>query len=66
MKEVEIKLERVNDKQILQIDNVAVPITDYQIKSSADGTTELIICMKGKSSIFDLSTNLQESKQYDL
>ncbi len=57
---MEVAIKRVDEKNILIIDDSSIPILDYSIKSSADGTTELNVTITGISSIFDLSTILEE------
>lgn len=53
-----ISIERI-DKQIIAIVNgTELPVKDYKIISSADGTTELEITIEGKANEFELSANL--------
>lgn len=54
----DIKLSRIDNRSFLQIGSEQIEITDYNIKSSADGTTELSVIIKCKTSIFESSANL--------
>ena len=64
MREIkEIKLLRVDERSLLQIGNEQIEISDYNLKSSADGSTELSIVIKGQTTIFELSANLEEQRK---
>ena len=54
----QITIERINDRSVLKIEKGVLEISDYKIVSSADGTTELTILIKGISNLFETSTNL--------
>ena len=54
----QITIERINDRSVLKIGKGVLEISDYKIVSSADGTTELTILLKGISSAFETSANL--------
>ncbi len=54
-----IEIKRINENIVLIIDDVVITITDYLIKSSADGTTELMVKLKFNSTIFEMSTILK-------
>lgn len=58
--DVDVHIKRVNGVFILVINQISINISDYLIKSSADGTTELVVTIRGVSSTFELSSNLEE------
>lgn len=53
-----IRISRTDNRSFLQIGDEQVEIYDFNLKSSADGSTELSVVIKGSSSIFELSANL--------
>ena len=59
----ELKIGKVDNRKFLQIGTEVIEIQDYNVKSSADGTTELSITISGQASIFELSANLEALKQ---
>lgn len=59
MKENNIKVVRVEGRSLIQIGNESVEIYDYHAKSSADGSTELWVCIKGNSNEFEMSANFK-------
>lgn len=63
---VQISISRIDSRSFLQINNETIEIVDYNIKSSADGSTELSVIIKGESSIFESSANLVMSMQESL
>ncbi len=63
---VQISISRIDSRSFLQINNETIEIVDYNIKSSADGSTELSVIIKGESSIFKSSANLVMSMQESL
>lgn len=54
-----ISISRVDSRSFLQIGNEQVEVSDYTIKSSADGSTELSVIIKGSASMFETSANLE-------
>lgn len=56
----EISIKMIDHRIFLAIGGVSVEIEDYKIVSSGKGDTELTIMLKGKPTIFDLSTSLEE------
>lgn len=50
----------VDHRKFLIIGGASIEIEDYKIVSSGKGDTELTITIKGKSTIFELSTSLEE------
>lgn len=55
-----IRVSRVDERKFLQINDEMIEVKEYQIKSSADGSTEISVVIEGKTSEFDLSANLKE------
>ena len=55
----DIKISRIDNRSFLQIGAEQVEVVDYNLKSSADGSTELSVVIRGNSSIFESSTNLK-------
>ena len=55
-----LKVSKVDERKFFQINNEIVEIKDYKIKSSADGSTELLIVIEGNATVFDSSTTLKE------
>lgn len=59
----EVKLLKVDKRILLQVGDKKIEVADYNLKSSADGSTELSIVLKGHASIFELSANLEEQRK---
>lgn len=55
-----LKVSKVDERIFFQLNNEIVEIKDYKIKSSADGSTELLIVIEGNANVLDLSANLKE------
>lgn len=53
-----IVIHKEENRNFLQIGNEALEVSDYSLKSSADGSTELSVTIKGKVNIFEISANL--------
>ena len=53
-----LKVSKVDERKFFQINNEIVEIKDYKIKSSADGSTELLIVIEGNVNVFETSANL--------
>lgn len=60
---VQISISRIDSRSFLQIGKEMIEAADYNIKSSADGSTELSVIIKGESSIFESSANLEMPMQ---
>lgn len=58
MANVEITISKLDARNILQVGQEQIEISDYNIKSSADGSTELSITIKGTAPIFSLSASM--------
>lgn len=54
------KIVRVDSRTFLEAEHLE--ISGYDIKSSADGSTELNIKISGISSEFEVSANLEDKK----
>lgn len=57
--EKQISIQRIDNRKFLKIEEESVEISDYKVVSSADGTTELTVSIKGVFTVFDLSTSLE-------
>ena len=55
----ELQIFKVDNHSMLKIGNEQIPLDDYSIKSSADGTTELTLSIKGLATILELSASLK-------
>lgn len=56
---MDIKINKINDVAVVIIDGSVISnVSEYQVKSSASGETELIIKVTGNISVFDLSASL--------
>lgn len=53
-----LKVSKVDEHKFFQINNEIVEIKDYKIKSSADGSAELLIVIEGNANVFETSANL--------
>lgn len=62
-KAAEITVHKIDSRSFLQIGAEQVEVSDYTIKSSASGTTELNVTISGNSSVFELSANLVEQQK---
>lgn len=56
--EMVLKVSKVEERKFFQINNEIVEIKDYKIKSSADGSTELLIVIEENVNVFETSANL--------
>lgn len=56
----DIKIGKVNSRCFLEIGKELVEVSDYNLKSSADGATELTVVIKGEANLFELSASLEE------
>lgn len=57
-----VKVGKIDSRKYFQIGNELIEVADYNIKSSADGSTELSVIIKGNASMSDMSVNLIEKK----
>ena len=57
---MDIRVTKIDDRKFLRINNEMVEVVDYTIKSSAGGSTELTVSIKGDVTVFDLSAILKE------
>lgn len=55
-----LKVSKIDERIFFQINNEIVEAKDYEIKSSADGSTELLIVIEGNANVVDLSATLKE------
>lgn len=59
----EITIHKIDSRSFLQVGAEQVEISDYTIKSSANGTTELNVTINGNSNVFEMSANLGEQQK---
>ena len=59
----QISICKVDDRKLLKIGNEHIEVSDYNIKSSADGSTELSVVIKWISNEVELSASLKEQMQ---
>lgn len=59
----EVKVGKVDERKFLQIGTETIEVSDYSIKSSADGSTELSVTIKGNANVVELSASLELQKQ---
>lgn len=55
-----VKVTKIDDRKFLCINHEVLEIADYNLKSSADGSTELSLIIKGNVSEFDSLAILKE------
>ena len=60
----EISILKVDNRNLLRIKNEEIEVADYDIKNSADGSTELSVIIKGCTSIFESSASLGDTQGY--
>lgn len=55
---MEIVLHKEESRNFLQVGKEMIEVSDYSLKSSADGSTELSVTIKGNVNVFETSANL--------
>ena len=55
---MEIVIHKEESRNFLQVGKEMIEVSDYCLKSSADGSTELSVTIKGKANVFETSANL--------
>ena len=63
MGEIKVSIQRIDSRILLQVGTEQIEISDYNLKSSADGTTELNVTISGNATLFELSASLEEPMQ---
>ncbi len=53
-----IIIHKEENRNFLQVGNETMEVSDYSLKSSADGFTELSVTITGKVNVFETSANL--------
>lgn len=53
-----LKVLRIDNRSFLQIGTEQIEVADYNLKSSAEGSTELSVIIKGTSNVLELSASL--------
>ena len=56
---MDVKIVRVDNRSLMQIGETQIEVADYNIKSSADGSTELSVTIKENAPTFELSASLR-------
>ena len=64
-KTAEVVIRKIDGRTFLQIGYEQIEISDYTVKSSAAGITELNITICGNANIFELSAKLKEGELGD-
>lgn len=54
----DIKIIRLSDRIFLQIGKEMVEISDYGVKSSGDGSTEISVTIKGTAVSFEMAASI--------
>lgn len=55
---MEIVIHKEESRNFLQVGKEMIEVSDYSLKSHADGSTELSVTIKGKVNVFETSANL--------
>ena len=56
---LDIKINKIDNRYFLEIGEELVEVSDYKLKSSADGATELTVVISGVASLFESSASLE-------
>lgn len=59
----EIRIKRTENRCFMEMGGELIELSDYNLKSSADGTTELAVVIKSQTNLFEMSANLIELKK---
>lgn len=54
----EIRICRIENRSLLEIGTETIEVDDYQLKSSANGCTELTVKIMGTANVIETSANL--------
>ena len=60
---MDVKIVRVDNRSLMQIGVTQIELADFNIKSSAVGSTELSITTKENAPTFELSASLESPKK---
>ncbi len=55
-----ITINKVDNRSFLKIGSEQIEVSDYNVKSTASGVTELNVTIRGTSNVFEMSANLKE------
>lgn len=55
---MKVAVVKEESRNFLQIGTESIEVSDYSLKSSADGSTELSVTIKGNVNVFETSANL--------
>ena len=53
-----VAISKGGSRIFLQVGKEMIEVSDYSLKSSADGSTELSVTIKGNVNVFETSANL--------
>lgn len=56
---LDIKINKIDNRYFLEIGEELVEVSDYKLKSSADGAVELTVVISGVASLFESSASLE-------
>lgn len=62
---MEMVISKMDSRMFLQIGSEQIEISDYAVKSSASGITELNITISGNTNVFELSASLKEQQKWN-
>lgn len=58
MANVEISILKMDSRSFLQVGQEQIEISDYNVKSSADGSTELSVTIKGAAAVLEFAARV--------
>lgn len=64
-KTADLVISKIDSRCFLQIGSEQVELSDYTVKSSANGITELNITISGSTNKFEMSASLKEQMQWN-
>jgi hypothetical protein len=62
----EITIYKIDSRNFLQVGTEQIEISNYTVKSSANGITELNVTINGNSNVFGTSASLEEPQKLSL
>ena len=62
----QITIHKIDSRSFLQFGAEQVEVSDYTVKSSANGITELNVTINGNSNVFEMSASLEEPQKLSL
>lgn len=61
----DIIIHKMDSRCFLQVGTEQIELSDYAIKSSANGITEFNVTIIGSTNIFEMSASLKEQMQWN-